>query len=229
MKNKRWQYFVAMLACAAVALAVAYLTPQPEQQPDWLQHFTNGFGGNITSGLVTGILLAPLALYLTAETDAAVSHIRTEVERQKRIFDNERKMRAFERVLEKDSYYDILFPDLRFRPDSYGLQYTILPIRDPDTGLPVKYEDEMQTLYVIKVDEPAQRDVLSKEQREEYDHSPIEVGKHYFCAFFNDSWHLGEDNINQPYKFFPSGKVGPVIHGMPADDFVKRPARHGPR
>jgi hypothetical protein len=150
----------------------------------------------------------------------AVEEIHAATREQKRLFDNERRMRAFDEFMKKESYHDIRFPELNPNPESLGLEYTIAPVRDPNTGEPCKHELEMDSLYVVKVLEPVQWRFLKPERRKEYEGSPIEVGRQYFCAFYNDSWHLGDSDIHQPYRFYLSGKVGPAFWGTTADEFV---------
>ena len=44
-----------------------------------------------------------------------------------------------------------------------------------------------------------------------YENSPIRVGEYYYCSFYNQEWHLCDDDTGSTgYSFLPYGKVFPV-------------------
>ncbi len=51
--------------------------------------------------------------------------------------------------------------------------------------------------------------------------APIRTGEFYFCRFYNHSWHMGLTTMGVGWQpFYLGGKVGPVEHGIKANDFA---------
>ena len=141
--------------------------------------------------------------------------------KREKLLESDMKIHHFEQFLRKESYHDIRFPNLKHHEDSLGLEYTIRPIRDEKTGEPLKYETEMNTLYVVKVDGPAHASFMKSDRLKEYEESPIRDGEYAFCKFYNNAWHLGYETFPQPYEFYLSGKVGQVEYGQSANQFMQ--------
>lgn len=141
--------------------------------------------------------------------------------KREKLLEADRKIHQFEQFLRKESYHNIRFPKLKPHEDALGLEYTIRPVRDDKTGEPLKYETEMDAMYVVKVDGPAHISVMDAEALKGYEDSPIRDGEYAFCKFFNESWHLGHDTFPTPFEFYLSGKVGPVEYGQTANQFMQ--------
>lgn len=201
---------------------VFFLNLYEKSLPIWINPFVQGFGGNIVSGIFTGILFVPLSIYLGGKVEQLITSIHSATEQRERLLESERIQRGFERFMNEESYHDIRFPNLRPNSDSLGLEYTISPVRDPQTGKPLKHETEMEELFVVKIEGPAHISVMTDEQKAEYDDSPIRDGEYAFCQFYNDSWHLGHSTPHVKHAFYLSGKVGQVQIGQSANSFVSR-------
>jgi hypothetical protein len=229
-RGKRWVFFsLFTLALPLIILAVYALNTYSESLPDWATPLFEGYGGNLTGEIVGGVLFLLLALFLDARTEANIEHIRDvttrseeRLDERERLLRQERVIFQFEQFLRRESYHDVMFTGLKPSPESFGLEYTIEPVRDGSTGEPRKYETEMTTLYVVKVRGPAHWDVLDEKQRKEYETSPIRDGEYYFCQFFNGSWHMSTGDLDDAYAFYLSGKVGPVQYGMHANEFMEQ-------
>ena len=230
-KNRRWIYLaVFILANIAALSGVYWLSSNNDNLPTWIKPLVDGFGGNLTSGIVGSFLFLFLALYLDAQTEEKIDHIRKVaakseelISKRESLLESERLILQFEQFMKKESYHDVRLPDLKPTSESLGLEYTIMPVRDPKTGEPVKRETEMDTMYVVKVKGPAHWEVLDAKARKEYENSPIRDDEFYFCRFFNDSWHMSTESVMlpQPHRFYLSGKVGPVQFGQSANEFME--------
>lgn len=69
----------------------------------------NGFGGNLITSIITGLLFVLLALYLDAQTEEKIDHIRdvtvkseTALAERERILRAERLIRRFEEFLRRE-------------------------------------------------------------------------------------------------------------------------------
>ena len=220
----KWLQFFWITIAALIVLAylMAWVSP-----PCFLKPLFEGYGANISSSILCGLLLLFLALYFNSETEAKVAETRdlaakseAALAKREAILERERRIFEFEQFLKRESYHNVRFPKLKPRPDSIGLEYTIRPYRDPVLNEPAVYENEMERLYVVQVEGPAHWSVLNDHQKREYDTSPIRDGEYYFCRFFNDSWHMGTENVFSEHEFYLSGKVGPATYGQSATDFV---------
>jgi hypothetical protein len=226
-RRRRRLYLYAFFAAFAPVLALAYLAhAYQEAIPRWLRPLVDGYGGNLSSEIVGGLLFLLLALFLDAQTEEKIDNIRDVTSKseallseRERLLRNERTIRQFEEFLRRESYHDVRLTDLSPKP---GLEYTIIPVRDPVTGEPRRRETEMDTKYLVKVQGPAHWEVMDAEERKKYETSPIRNGEYYFCHFFNDSWHLGSDSVlPEPHRFYLSGKVGPGEWGESANAFMR--------
>jgi hypothetical protein len=181
------------------------------------------------AGIVGSLLFLLLTSYLDARSGEQINRIvdatvesQEILSRRERQIDNERTILRFEEFLRRETYHSVRFPTIKPSPDSLGLEYVIEPVRD-ESGQPRKHETEMETLWVVKVVGPAYWEVLTPEQRCEYDPSPIREGSYYFCQFFNDSWHMSRGTaMDEPYLFYLSSKVGPCTNGESANAFMAR-------
>lgn len=189
--------------------------------------------GSLGSGMATlAILSSVLNRYViavnreksgetTKDIHALVVKSEALISRRETLLEIEGKIEQFKQFLRRESYHNIRFPLLKSDHNSMGLEYTIRPVRDPDTNEPVKYETEMSSAYLVYVQGPAHIEVMSKERIKDYEDSPIRDGEYAFCKFLNDSWHLGFESFPGQYEFYLSGKVGPVEHGQTANQFMK--------
>jgi hypothetical protein len=224
-----------LLAVFLIAVVVAptgsyWLTANIGCLPGWLRPVLEGFGGNITAGVVGSFLFLLLTVHLDKRTTRQIDRIHQAaskseeiLSRRQRILRNQEHMQQFDDFLRRHSYYDVRFPDLKSAPELLGLQYTIEPIRDPKTNQPLKHETEMEVKYVIRVQGPDHWQFMKKVEQEAYEGSPIREGEYYFCQFFNDSWHMAPDSVGaEAHCFYLSGKVGPSERGTSANAFVAR-------
>jgi hypothetical protein len=226
----KWR-FIAFVGLFIVLIfwVLVSLVFYPIQDPTLL----GGFRGNTISGIIVGFMFLFLALYLGAgietiqkETHELVRRIdeiqqRTHelVSRQSDDEEDRKKIRAFENFLSSESYHDAIFPDLKTELHGLGLNYRIIPVRDANG--PRRHVTEMEIFYVVRVDSVSYRDQLGPEELLEYDAAPIRTGEFYFCRFYNHSWHMGLTTMGVGWQpFYLGGKVGPVEHGIKANDFA---------
>ncbi len=181
-----------------------------------------GFGGNLTSGVIGGILFLFLALFLDAQTEEKIDHIKDVTTKSEKIISEreqkiqeERDILHFDNFMKNESYHNITLPDLN------GISYAIKPVRDAQTREPIMRTSEMGSSYIILVEHPAYLTVMSPVDLLEYDSSPIKDNCYYFCQFYNGSWHLSESNIgDRGYKFYLSSKGGHIEYGHAANEFM---------
>lgn len=222
-----WSFILSLPAVLALGY---WVTDNRASSPNWVQPFIEGVGGNVAAGIVGSLLFLLLTFYLDARSGEQINRIveatsasQEILRRRERQVENERTILRFEEFLRKETYHNVRFPEIKPSPDSLGPEYVIEPVRDEKTGQPRKYETEIETLWVVKVVEPAYWNVLTPEQRAEYDSSPIREGNYYFCQFFNDSWHMSRGTVvDEPLRFHLSGKVGPGTWGENANAFMAR-------
>lgn len=177
-----------------------------------------GFNGNLLAGLVTSLLVFFLALHFGKEADGIIKE-------QKRIQDEERDIKRFERFLKEEAFHCVRFPDLKNDTHVLGLEYEIKPCRDQTTNEPIEATSETHRYYLIQVLNIAYKDVQSHEQLIGYEHSPIKEGEYYYCQYFNDDWHMSQDGPGDKWhRFYLSSKVGPVEYGQRANEFMKQSA-----
>lgn len=221
-----WSFVVSI----PLVLTLGYVvTDNRDSFPDWAKPLIDGLGGNVTAGIVGSLLFLLLTFYLDARSGEQIDRIaKATVASEEILRERERQMESeqdilrFEEFLRKESYHNVCFPNIKPNPDSVGLEYRIEPVRD-EKGHPRKYETEMETLWVIRVVEPAHWDVLNPKQRAEYDSSPIREGEFYFCRFFSGSWHLSRGVVmGDPEPFYLSTKTGPAYWAENANAFMSR-------
>ena len=222
---KQWIYLGLFVICILVTLLTTYVLFELQQIgliPNFIKPLIEGFGGNLTSGIVGGVIFLPLVLFLDAQTEKNIRYITQTTERRELLRDNERKISHFEDFMSKESYHNARFPDLKEEAEVFGLEYLIRPVREPQTGKPHKKISEMDSLFVIKVDQPANLDVLDSEQLAKYDSSPIHEDEYYFCRFFNNDWHMTTgEGFGEWHRFYLSSKEGPVEYGISANEFME--------
>lgn len=228
MIKKKWLgfFFVALIL---EAVLLVYFVYSPPTQVSWFYPIINGFNGNLTASILSGVLFLFIALHVDAMTKVQIDRIEKVTTRseevlaeRERALNNERAVSQFEEFMKKKSYYDVRFPDLKPEgSDSLGLQYRIIPKRDSKTGGPFKKETETETSFVVKVIGPAYYKHMEPEDRKRYEASPICDNEYYFCQFYNDSWHMGRESVGRDwFKFYLSGIVGPVQWGQSANEFM---------
>ncbi len=116
----------------------------------------------------------------------------------------------------KQQQYNILFPDL----GEEGLAYNISAVRKDD-GTPHAYEDEINILYLIKINEISYYNVLKDEDLVKYEDSPIKVSEYYFCSFYDGYWHMANStSMTNLYKFIKLGMTGRVRSSTQANSFA---------
>jgi hypothetical protein len=217
-KKRKWMIFFSLLMLAH--LIILYFAPTLTiNEKTWYYPYICNFSGNIIAGVLGGFLFLFLALYIQADTDEKIDRISKITESRMRTLESEATIAQFERVMEKESYYDIRFPGVG---NPFGLEYTMFPVRDQKTHKPTKKTVEADESYVVKIVLPEGFESMNPEDREKYKTSPIKVNTYYFCQFYKDSWHMGTESVGMNwYKFYLSGKVGPVQWGQSANQFME--------
>jgi hypothetical protein len=189
----------------------------PDKDPALL----SGFRGNVISGLFGGVLFLLFGFYLNHELEKLQIETHTlTVERAIRD-EEQRKIERFMAFLRTEQYHDVRFPNLKTPTEPLGLVYTVEPVRD-ENGEPKRHVSEMDVSYVVKVRCVAQEEERTSENLADYDNAAIHTGEFCFCRFYNGEWHMGRDvlGFTEWHSFYLSGKVGPIQHGMSANDFV---------
>jgi len=188
----------------------------------------NGFRGNVISGLMAGLLFLFLGFALNEDLEnlqkethnlQQETHALTKqrAEREQR----QRKIDEFMNFLQSERYHDVRFPELTTSTEPLGLDYTIEPVRDA-AGKPKCRVTEMEVAYVVSVRSPSYPELREPENLADYENAPIHTREFYFCRFYDDAWHMGQEFIpwRNWFRFYLSGKVGPVEHGMSANEFM---------
>lgn len=179
-----------------------------------------GFRGSVISGIFGGMMFLFLGLYLNEEIERLIQETHDLIAAREARDANQRKVEQLLRFLRNEQYHDARFPDLKTSADPAGLDYTIEPVRDA-AGRPRRMVTEMDEAYVVRVRGPAHREVRDPESLAEYENAPIRTKEYYFCRFYNSDWHMGQDSIGWKWhRFYLSGKVGPVEHGISANEFI---------
>jgi len=229
--TRRRIYLVLFAFILAGLVGVIFLLPEnPEDFPKYVRPLVDGYGGNLSAEIVGSLVFLLLAFYLDAEVEEKIDHIREAaaksesiLSRREDLLRNEMAIAGFESFQRRETYHDVRFPDLKSDEAPLGLQYTIEPVRDPQTGEPARFETETSSAYLVKVREPAYWDVMDDARRAAYENSPIRENEFYFCRFFNDDWHMGAafGGFDCPYRFYLSGKLGPMISVPSANEFAE--------
>ncbi len=257
LKRRRWWLVAFFVAIGLFVKGTFWLADNASGLPSWTKNLTDGFGGNVTSEILGGLLFLLLAFYVDATMEQNIEDIRevatatkekseqiqelaaatkqnseeirevaTKSEQRlaerERILEDERAIFQFEQFMRKESYHDVVFPDLGPTRGLWGLEYTIEPVRDAKTGEPRKYQSEMTEAYIVRIRGPAHWEVMEPEDRKAYEDSPIRDAEYYFCQFYDRSWHMATGAIAPAYKFRLSGKTGPLEHGVSANEFMER-------
>jgi Ca2+/Na+ antiporter len=180
--------------------------------------------------LLVGAFFLCLALYFDQSTEEKIEKIKSLTEKSERALtrreqelDLERKRQRFINFMESENYHNIRIPELKTTNQQIGLEYTIVPVRDPNTQKPIKYENEMESMYIVKVNEPACWDVIKETSdiRREYDESVIKIDAYYYCKLYNYNWHLSIDNIKY-FEFYLSSKVGTCYTVISANTYMEQ-------
>jgi hypothetical protein len=187
----------------------------------------DGFGGNLTAGIIGGFQFLFLALYLDANTEEKIDHIKKLVEKSEKlvskreeILEVERDIHQFEHFLKYENWHNVRFPDVKDN-DGHGLEYTIRPVRDGQTNEPIQLKKEMGDYYLIQVIGPASEAFLSSELLDVYEKSPIRDQEYYFCAYINRSWSMGSRDVFE-FPFYLSSKMGEVEESIAANKFMEK-------
>lgn len=216
-----WLIAFSLLMVLFIFSAI-FLFLYPPLPDSTLGRFTNGFTGGVVSGIGQGFLFLFLSLHMSQLTEARVK-ISTDILREQadRI-ERERRILRFEEFLKNGNHYNIRFPDLKPTPNSLGLEYKIVPHRDPG-GAPSQLSSRAGPLYIVQVISPAHEGVLDYERLLDYENSPIKDGEYYFCSFFNGAWHISQESVgadDETYRFYMSGRVGEMEYGQTANQFL---------
>jgi hypothetical protein len=219
---RRWWLVAFVVFLAAQILWLFYSQRfYPTQDPSWL----TGFRGNTISGIIAGFMFLFLTLFLSAGIEAIQRETNLLIRRQTDEEEDTQKIQQFKQFLRTESYHDVCFPQIKTPQYGLGLQYTIEPVREAD-GTPRQLRTEMEVFDIVKVRSIANRNVLTVEERREYEAAPIYTGEYYFCRYYNRAWHMGKMNtLVNWHEFYLSSKVGPVVHGFSANYFVGADAR----
>lgn len=227
LKSKPWLW-VFVIAMVLYVLWAVYLAYVPPSQESVLYPLLNGFPGNLIGEIFGGFLFLFLALHIDKETEEKIDKIvsltdksESLISNRERILENERAIERFEHFLKFESYHNIKFPDLQPDPESIGLEYTIIPVRDPKTGEPIKKSGEIWSSYIVQIHVPSYFKRLNSKKADKYNTSPIQENEYYFCRFFDGSWHMSIDEYgSERFKFYLSGKVGPVEEIVTANQYM---------
>lgn len=220
-------YLIVFFALSLLCLGIPYLLPN--DLPEWISPLIQGFGGNITAGIIQGLLFVFLALYLDAQTEEKICQIHAATTRSEEILkereellEKERTIDRFESFLREESCHNVTFPSLKTEANPLGLTYTIVPCRDQN-GMPLQHVTEMVKLSVIKLRGPAHWNVLSDIEKQDYLSTPFKEGEYYFCRYFNSSWHMMcGTGMDKAYPFYLSSKLGQIEYGESANNFMRQ-------
>ena len=218
---KRYIYLLLFFVAIGLVLTGAIIISQYQASiPTFAKPFIDGFGGNLTSGIVGGLIFLPLAFFLEAQNEQNIEFVAETTRKRNREIESERKILHFEEFMNRQGYHNVRYPDLK-ENEFFGLEYLIRPVRDQQTGEPRKKVSEMESMFLVKVERPAHLEVSKSERKLIYETSPIRDDEFYYCRFFNDDWHMTTGDGDDPwYRFYLSSKVGPVEYGITANDFV---------
>lgn len=211
-----------------VSFVLIYVTSYfPPSNDSYFYPLITNYGGNISSGIIGGFLFLFLTFYIDANTEEKIGQIHDTVRKseealskREKILENEKSIFHFEQFMKNDSYYNVRFPSIILGNQSIGIEYTIRPVRDSSTNEPIKKVTEMNSYYIVKIDGPANWEVMSSEDRQTYDESPVRDNEYYYCSFFNNSWHMSPDGTIKWDEFYLSSKMGPVEYGETANEFM---------
>jgi hypothetical protein len=227
-RHKHWIYPSLSLVLFAVLFAVGF-AGSFAHLPEGIRAYLDGFGGSLISSGIVALSFFLLALFFDKLLENKVDRIQQVsanseqiLYERERLLEVERNILRFEQFLKKESYHEVRFPDITTAHERLGLLYRIEPVRDSETGDPRVYRTEMREFYVIKVRGPAYYELMSCDRQAEYADSPIRSNEYYFCAFGDDSWRMGTEASYLPYRFYLSGKVGPVESVISANQFMAR-------
>jgi len=214
--RRYWLFAFAVVLAAQILWLPLSMCIYPNQDPPLL----TGFRGNTISGIIVGFMFLLLALFLSAGIEAIQRETNDLIRRRAEEEEDAKKIRQFKNFLLGESYHNVRFPKLTTPQFRLGLEYTIEPVRGPDRK-PRQLATEMEVFEIVKVRSIAHREVLSPEERREYEAAPIHTGEYYFCRFYNRAWHMGRTNmLKNWHEFYLSGKVGPVQSGFSANHFL---------
>jgi hypothetical protein len=207
---------------ALFALSAWIIALYNPKNGSFAMHIMTGFPGNLTAGLIGGLLFLVLAFYINADTEEKISNIFSSSEQFDERYKIEQKLAQFKEFMAAGDHYNVRFPQLKEKADDvFGLEYKIWACRDESNQPKVK-KTQFNDLYVVRVEGPACEEVLSKELLEIYKRAPIKENCFYFCRFYNGDWHMGPESsgAREWFEFYMSSKLGDVEHGESANRFM---------
>ena len=216
--RKRW-FLAFFFAIALNVMFILYLG-----NTGFTNRFLEGFSGNLIGGIIGGFLFLFLTLHIGETTENKIEEIRSISKKREEDLEREKKIRQFDQFMAAESYHNVRFIEIGASPGKLGLEYTIEPVRAED-GPPRRRKREMYSYYVVRVWPLQSEENMSTEQLNRYNQSPIREGEYYYCSFYNDEWHMGQESMPARWhKFYLSSKFGPMENGESANRFMDQGA-----